>query len=255
MRPILFEIGVVAVYSYGVFFLLGMVTWLGLMTYEARRRGRPWDEVGPVVLATFVGMMVGSRVTQVFIEPEAASQLLDFFNLFNPALGGRNLVGAILGGFLLALAFEKALGIARGFDDASAPGIALGIAVGRIGCLLGGCCHGVPTDLPWAIELHGVRGHPTQVYDGLFNLALFFILWRLRDRMPQRGALFKLYLVAYGAFRFWQEFLRVNPPLALGLTMPQWACLLLLGGMGLHALQRWWVGRAARVVTAEAERV
>jgi phosphatidylglycerol:prolipoprotein diacylglycerol transferase len=88
--------------------------------------------------------------------------------------------------------------------------------------------------LPWAITLHGAARHPTQVYDGLANLLLFGLIWRLRDRLPRRGDLFALYVLGYALARFWIEFVRVNPPFLLGLTMPQVACLLTVIGLSLY---------------------
>jgi phosphatidylglycerol:prolipoprotein diacylglycerol transferase len=239
MRPILFEIGPVTIYSYGVFFLLGNVLWLGLTVHEARRRGRSWDEIFPVAMAVFVGTYVGARLSHVLIEPERADELLNFYQMFNPAQGGRNLVGAFVGGTLLGTVMRRRLEIESDLFDAFAPGIPLGIAVGRIGCLLGGCCYGKPTTWPWAITLHGAARHPTQVYDGLVNLLLFWLVWRLRDRLPRRGDLLGLYVWGYALARFWIEFVRVNPPFLLGLTMPQVACLLALGGLTPYLAPRW----------------
>jgi len=234
MRPILFQAGGVTLYAYGFFFLLSNLAWMGLSIHEARRQKRAWDEILPIAAGVFVGCYIGARLSQALIEPQRAAELLDFYQVFNPLQGGRNLVGFFAGGVLLGLLVQRGLEIEPDMFDAFAPGAPLGIAILRVGCLLGGCCYGKPTNLPWAITLHGAARHPTQVYDGLANLLLLGLIWRLRERLPRRGDLFALYVLGYALARFWIEFARVNPPFWLGLTMPQVACMLTVVGLGLY---------------------
>ena len=133
--------------------------------------------------------------------------------------------------------------------DIASPALALMMTIVRVGCLLGGCCYGKPTDLPWAVEMHGARRHPTQLYELLFQLVFFWLLWYLRDRMPRTGDLIKLYLGSYAVFRFFNEFWRVNPVVALNMTVPQLICLgillwlvftVLIRRTGLGEKRVWW---------------
>jgi prolipoprotein diacylglyceryltransferase len=84
------------------------------------------------------------------------------------------------------------------------------------------------------------------VYDGLYNLLLLVILWRLRHRITAHNQLLHLYFVVYAAFRFWLEYIRVYPPIALGLTGAQWFCLVILAWQGL----RFWRMSSLQVRTA-----
>jgi prolipoprotein diacylglyceryltransferase len=105
---------------------------------------------------------------------------------------------------------------------AVAAGTGLALAMGRIGCLLGGCCYGIPSRLPWSINLgDGVWRHPTQIYEALFALALFVYLQIAKRTVTAEGALFGRFMLAYFTFRFGIEFLRVEPRPYLGLTLAQ----------------------------------
>jgi phosphatidylglycerol:prolipoprotein diacylglycerol transferase len=117
-----------------------------------------------------------------------------------------------------------------------APAVAVGQAIGRVGCFLVGDDYGKVSDLPWAVGFPvgapptppGVRVHPTQVYEILWLLPVALLLWRRRDRSP---FLFGEYLVANGIGRLAIETLRVNPRVLLGLTEPQIVGIsLILGG-------------------------
>ncbi|MSP16433.1 MAG: prolipoprotein diacylglyceryl transferase [Myxococcales bacterium] len=140
---------------------------------------------------------------------------------------------AYYGGFLLAApvgfwyARRQKLGVWR-VSDLTAPGIALGLFFGRIGCFLNGCCHGAQCDLPWAVTFpqrsipHNV--HPAQLYEALGSLALFVLLYFVvRPRKRRHGEVFAWLLVGYGVLRFVLEFVRADPRGSLfGLSTSQW---------------------------------
>ena len=128
--------------------------------------------------------------------------------------------------------------------DVFAPGLAVGHAIGRLGCLCAGCCWGIQTHVPWAITFRntqawqltgvplGVPLHPTQLYESLAEAILFAVLlWRIR-RPHAAGAIIGLYLILYSVSRFVIEFYRFHEqPTQLGLSLTQWMSigLLLLG--------------------------
>jgi phosphatidylglycerol:prolipoprotein diacylglycerol transferase len=127
--------------------------------------------------------------------------------------------------------------------DIAAPGLALGLAVGRLGCQLAGDGdYGVPSDLPWAMSYpDGVvpttdRVHPTPVYELICYLILFAALWRARFRLPP-GHMIGHYLVWSAVARFAVEFLRRNPAWILGLTTAQWFSLASIA-LGVWLLRR-----------------
>jgi phosphatidylglycerol:prolipoprotein diacylglycerol transferase len=115
--------------------------------------------------------------------------------------------------------------------DVLAPSIALGSVFGRAGCLLNGCCYGRPTDLPWGIRFPadhptgGVPVHPTEIYDGLLNLILYFFLaWLFRHKKFD-GQIFATYLLCYAVTRSFVEYFRgdyTNLHYHFGLTPAQW---------------------------------
>lgn len=239
MYPIAFRIGSYPVYSYGICVLLGALTLFGLALAQARRAGRRQEQIVPVVLGTLVGAFVGARLTHLLVEPDRAAELLDFYGLLQPGTPG-NIIGLMLGGFAGGLAVRRSLELPS-VGNYYAPALAAASVVWRVGCTLAGCCYGKPTDLPWAIYEDGAYRHPTMAYEGLFNLAMLAILWRLRGRASRDNELLYLYFGAYALFRFWLEFIRIYPRVAFGLTGAQLLCLGILGWLGVYLLKR---GRA-----------
>jgi phosphatidylglycerol:prolipoprotein diacylglycerol transferase len=189
-----------------------------------------------MALGTLVGAFVGARLTHLLVEPDRAAELLNFYGLMQPGTPG-NIIGLMIGGFLGGLAVRRSLDLPS-LGNYYALALAAASAVWRVGCTLAGCCYGKPTDLPWAIYEDGAYRHPTMVYEGLFNLAMLAILWRLRGRLTRDNELLYLYFAAYAFFRFWLEFIRVYPVVALGLTGAQFLCMRILTGLGVYLLKR-----------------
>jgi phosphatidylglycerol:prolipoprotein diacylglycerol transferase len=243
MHPILFQIGGLTIYSYGVFVLLGFIAYTVVVFYEGRRRRQSWGELLILFLAALVGSVLGSRAVWILmLGPEPA--LLDFYTLFLPGTALFHYMGMLVGGYVGVVIAKESMGLHYLVGDIFAPALPLMMTLVRVGCFLGGCCYGKPTDLPWAIELHGARRHPTQLYELFFQLAFFGLLWYLRDRMPRPDDLLKLYLGSYATFRFFNEFWRDNPVVALGMTVPQFLCLGILLWLAYVLLTRGrgWVG-------------
>lgn len=209
----------------GSFFtLLGYLTG-GLVFYFAARRKRIATEgVGYVALAGVCGGVLGARLTQwaLLHWPDFAANPLV---VFDPRAGGRALLGGIAGGWLAVELVKWRLGLRRSTGDLFALALPAGEAVGRIGCFLNGCCHGMPTNVPWAIYQHDTWRHPTQIYSAVFAAALFAVLLALRKRLTKEGVLFKAYLGWYGAGRFVIEFYRADRVPAGPLSLVQWCCL------------------------------
>jgi prolipoprotein diacylglyceryl transferase len=256
MRPVLFTLGGLPIYSHAFFLLLGLLLGLAWLLLEARRRRWPKEEVVPITLAAFVGGMIGARLSILFFNGLAtAPQTLGFFTLFDPRLGPGSILGAVAGAYLAGYVASRAIGKAGCACDAFAPAMALATAVGRVGDFLAfenGL--GKPTNLPWGVPVEVMPGlsylaHPTPLYDAAFNLLWFaaLIAWRDHPRL-QNGNLLKLGLAGYAVFRFAVEFLRTNRVLAWGLTGQQFFCLALLAALGLYYARRWQAAR--RVVAA-----
>jgi prolipoprotein diacylglyceryltransferase len=210
--------------SYEVFLLLGLA--VGAWAFVRSAHGRFGDGPEPYMLlaAAVAGAALGAKlpVWLAQVAHGGPTTLAEW-------LTGRTVLGGIAGGAATVIVVRRRLGIMEPLGNAFAPGLALGMAIGRVGCLLRGCCYGKPTGLPWAVDLGDhVARHPTQVYEALFCLALAAWLHGLSRSRPTPGALFRLLVVAYGSFRFLAEFLRTGTPALGGLTLAQVACLALV---------------------------
>jgi len=215
-------------------FLAGL--WTAML--RARREKTPSDQIADITLWLMVGGILGARVVYVttyWKEEFAGQPLSEIFEVWHGGLvyyGG--FIGATIAGYIYICWKKMPLWKTA---DVLAPSIALGSVFGRAGCLLNGCCYGRPTDLPWAItftnpqaqELSGtplgIPLHPTQIYDGLLNLALYFFLaWLFRHKKFD-GQIFATYLMCYSVARALVEHFRGDYSdlhYHLGLTPAQW---------------------------------
>ena len=230
MRPILVQWGPFALHAYSVCMVSGVVLvgWLGWR--EAARRGRLNDDTMTIGVIGLLGGVVGANVGMVmFLGPATFWELLPTI-----PVAGNTLMGALIGGYVAVVVAERFLKPERCFGDLIAPFMPLGLAIGRIGNLLAGDAYGIPTDLPWGIEMAGDVRHPVQLYEALLDLGLAAYLMRRRYTSFQDGELFRTFAVGYALIRFPMEFLRYQPtPVPfLGLTLVQWLCIAALLGFG-----------------------
>jgi phosphatidylglycerol:prolipoprotein diacylglycerol transferase len=219
------EIGPLALQTFGICFAAAFIAAGWLIWKRLEELGKPVDWSYEIGFSGLIGGLVGARV-DFLIEnwDEVSDDLLG--NIFS----GSGLVwygGAIGGaiGVLLWAWYRGFLGVA--LLDLCAPALALGYAVGRIGCQLSGDGdYGEEWDGPWAMAYpEGTvptdeEVHPTPVYETLAMGGVAYGLWRLRDRLTG-GRLFALYLVLAGVERFLVEFIRRNEDVAIGLTQAQ----------------------------------
>lgn len=198
---------------YSIFNCIGYLAAAVIFYKEAKRKQFSLEKLLYILLGALLGGLIGSRLgSALFVYPEYYSKHM--FDLLIPQVGGKTLVGGLIGGYLGAVIAKKIMKYTRSTGDLFAPGIALGIAFGRIGCFLNGCCYGVSTDLPWGVVYKEITRHPTQIYESFFCLFLFIYLWKIRKKIHKEGELFKLFLIFYAFFRFWIEFLRGDKVLA-----------------------------------------
>ncbi|MGH7939509.1 MAG: prolipoprotein diacylglyceryl transferase [Limisphaerales bacterium] len=252
MDPIAFHHGFVTIHWYGVMIALAFVAGLSTATLRARRENISAERIGDVVLWLMVGSILGARVVYVTTYwPEFAGQSI--WEIFAIWHGGLVYYGGLMGGIAGGLAYMvwKKMPIWK-TADVLAPSIALGSFFGRMGCLLNGCCYGKPTDLPWAITFtnpvaHELSGtplniplHPTEIYDGALNLALYFFLAWLFRRKKFDGQIFATYLICYSILRSFVEHFRGDYSQLhyhLGLTPAQWISIpMFIIGLAMAAI-------------------
>jgi phosphatidylglycerol---prolipoprotein diacylglyceryl transferase len=231
------DLGPLTLQTFGLMLALGFVASGWLITKRLAELGKPVDWGYEIVFAALIGGLVGAKLWYVV---EAG----DLGELFS----GVGLVwyGGALGGAAGVLAWAKWRGMfGLGIVDLCSAPLALGYAVGRIGCQLAGDGdYGIPSDLPWAMAYpNGTvpttdEVHPTPVYETLAMGLVAVVLWRLRDRFAP-GVLFGIYLIAAGIERFLVEFIRRNDEVVAGLTQAQLIALVLLAvGAAIVAMRR-----------------
>jgi prolipoprotein diacylglyceryltransferase len=208
-----------------------------------RRRRALGDHVSTqarwaIASAAVVGALFGSRILFWFEDPQrTVGQLTNLRYL----AGGQTIVGALIGGWMAVEWQKRRLHISQPTGDLFAVPIALGAAVGRIGCFLSGLpdgTYGLPAAVPWAIDLgDGIPRHPTALYESAFMFALAFALTRL-ERRAALGELFLGLIAAYLAFRVVVDFWKPGVTVVAGLTAIQLACVL-----GIAVTLRVWAGR------------
>jgi phosphatidylglycerol:prolipoprotein diacylglycerol transferase len=238
--PVYLRIGSAEVHPHWVFETLAYAVGFRLYLSLRKRQGDTlsYEARWWVIAAAVAGAALGSKVLYWFEEPS-----LSLANWRNPVflLGGKTVVGALIGG-LAAVEWTKCrLKIIQRTGDLFALPLAIGIAIGRIGCFLTGLddhTAGVPTSLPWGVNFGDGPRHPTQLYEILFLIILAFAI-ELAATGPFRGGdLFKLFMASYFTFRLVVDFLKPETRVFARLSSIQWACVAMLAYYS-HDLFRW----------------
>ncbi len=241
MHPILFEFGNWPVYSYGVLLAAAYLSALQLAVVRARRIGLDGSRVMDLGIYLIIAALVGAKLMLVVVDFDYfVSQPAELLSLVRAG-------GVFYGGLIVAVAVG--LWLVRRYNlpmwttaDLFAPGIALGHVIGRLGCLLAGCCYGRPTDVAWAITFTdpvaaanvgtplGIPLHPTQLYDaGAELLIMIGLLATERKGRPFAGRTFWLYILLYGISRFIVEIYRGDERGALmGMSTSQFISVLVV---------------------------
>jgi len=219
------HLGPITLQTFGIMFALGFIAAGAVLARRLKELGKPTDWAYEMIIAGLVGGLVGARLNFIIQNyDDVKGDLLG--NLFS----GSGLVwfgGAIGGAIGVGLwAWRRKMLSATLLDICAVP-LAVGYAIGRIGCQVSGDGdYGKAWDGPWAMAYpHGTKPidtpvHPTPIYETLAMGLVAYFLWRLRDRV-QPGILFAVYLVLAGTERLLVEFIRRNTADLLGLTQPQ----------------------------------
>jgi len=219
--------------THELFVFLGALAGAIVFAAEMRRRGFGDERLLWIVAGTLMFGALGAKLATVW-RYVAVSGDTSFEGML--VRGGRSILGGLAGAYIGAHITKRLVGYKRKTGDLFAPAVALGMAIGRVGCFLSEQV-GTPTTMPWGLRLSdatlaripncpycvpGVALHPSFLYEIAFHLAMFVVLlWYLRPRVTIEGDLFKIYLLAYAVFRFFVEFVRGNVVMWHGLSGSQ----------------------------------
>lgn len=250
-----FQIGPLTIRYYGIILMLGAVAGSWLATCEARRREENPNIIWDSLTWILIGGILGARLWHILTPPPSmVEQGITTNYYFTHPLdaiaiwrGGLGIPGAVIGGVLALYLFSRKQGLHFStWLDIGAPGLALGQAIGRWGNFVNQELYGLPTDLPWAINIdppyrlpefadHATY-HPLFLYESLWNLAnAFLLLWigkQFGDKLKP-GSTFQIYLIVYPMGRFLLEFLRLDSAQVAGLNINQTLMLVVAIGAGL----------------------
>jgi len=267
--PLNIQLGPLEITGYGIMMAVGFLMAGWAVQINLKERGLNPEYAADMVVAAVIGGIVGAKLWYVALTGDPAA----FFSR-----AGLVWYGGFIGGVLATLfvGWRKRVPF-RLTTELAAPGLAMGYAMGRLGCFMVGDDYGIPTALPVGVkfpeglppttvqalqEQFGVTPpngalptdliavHPTQLYEAAIMLTVFAVLWRLRRHHHATGWLFGLYLTLAGAERFTIEFLRVKDDRFFGgFTLAQATAL------GLVVIGVWLLARfkdAAAVPPADA---
>jgi phosphatidylglycerol:prolipoprotein diacylglycerol transferase len=253
--PVLVRFGPVTIATHDAFTVAAILVGLALYYAELRRRGWLDARIVWISLAAVFGAGVGARLITLWERPEVLAAAATMPLSLAIERSGKSIIGAIAGGYVAIAVAKRAFGYTRSTGDAYALAIPVATIVGRVGCFLTELPLGSPTSLPWGMRVSptaaaafpvcpGCGGpmHPSMLYEIAFNVVAAVVILRWRHRVPVAGETLKLYLLAAGVFRFGVEFVRANPPEALGLSGPQWVLLPLVALLAIHVVRQFAAG-------------
>jgi len=223
MFPKLIQIGSFYIPTYGALVTTGVVLGLFLTIRLAARTGFTKEERGQMtnlIIYTIIGGVLGSKLLLIFVEFHY--YMANPLELIQVLRSGGVFYGGLLGAFVVAAwLFRKYKLSFYRVADVAAPHIAVGHAIGRLGCFSAGCCYGKACGLPIAVEFHNEFAHsvvgvplntpiyPTQLMSSLGLFIIFLVLrFYFWPRRKFQGQLIWLYVLIYSAFRFGIEFFR-----------------------------------------------
>ena len=193
--------------------LTGIAVSLVFWSRLAKRDSRLMLIYGAALVSAFFGAKVVYLLAEGWLFWDSPDRWLIWAT-------GKSVLGALLGGYAGVEIAKRAIGYTESTGDWFAIVAPLGIALGRVGCLLHGCCTGVVCEPAWWTlrDAAGVHRWPAVPVELAFNVAAIALFATLRRAGKLRGQLFHIYLIAYGLFRFAHEFLRATPRLSHGIT-------------------------------------
>ena len=239
MLPKLISIGKFFIPTYGVLVAAGFLLGLWITIRLARRAKLPAEPITNLAIYCALAGLAGAKLFMILFDWKSYwDGTLSLFSL-NTLQAAGVYQGGLLLALLTAILYMRHNHLPALLTcDVFAPGVALGQAVGRIGCFAAGCCWGTQCHLPWAVTFRnleaqnltgvvlGVPLHPTQLYEAIADAAIFYVLYRMIAKPHAAGAILGWYLALYSSARFVIEFFRYHEQgLHAGLSLTQWISL------------------------------
>ena len=219
---------------YGIMVALAVAVVIGWMAWQVKRGAKlSYETIFIAALVAIPSGIIVSRLLHVI-------DLWDYYSLHPGQIigaSGLTIYGAILGATLGIWIYSRFSRFDFGyFADLVAPAVILAQVVGRVGCILNGCCYGIETSVPWAVVYTdsacyaplGTPLHPTQLYEIVYLLIIFGVVLLLKGHLKPAGSLFMVYLGLYSAWRLGMGFLREGTPLLFGLHQAQLIAIVVL---------------------------
>ena len=222
MHPILFKIGPITIYTYGVMVALGIFFGSLILVKLAEREGIPREDVVDTAFWSVVSGFIGARLFFFLYNPE---YLKPWYRIFFIWEGGLVWYGGVVFGALTAIYFIKKRNIpVWKFADIVSIALSVGLGFGRIGCTMAGCCYGKVCHAPFALVFTNPHSAaplnvplwPTEPVSAAANFLIALVLYLLYRKRKVHGEVFGFYLILYGIFRFLIEFVRATPKDILG---------------------------------------
>jgi phosphatidylglycerol---prolipoprotein diacylglyceryl transferase len=248
MFPKLFSAGSFFLPTYGLLVSIAFLVALWLTARLAKRAGLDPEAITNLGVYVALSGLAGAKLMMVIYDFDYyRSNPREIFSLSTLQAGGV-FYGGLIAALVVAFFYMRSKHLPPlGTADLFAPGLALGHAIGRLGCFAAGCCWGRETHLPWAVtftnpDAHALVGvplgiplHPTQIYEAIAEFVIFWVLYRQIRRPHREGQIIGLYLILYPAARFAIEFVRAHEqanPFGLPLSASQWiAAALIVAGI------------------------
>jgi phosphatidylglycerol:prolipoprotein diacylglycerol transferase len=222
--PRLFHLGNFSMPTYGFLVAMGVLLGLWISVRNSQRQGIDPEKAWNLGILVVLCGIIGAKALYILVDwSYYAAHPREIFSFATLQAGGV-FSGGLLAALLAAIWYVRANHLpALRTCDAFAPGLAIGHAIGRIGCFAAGCCWGKPTQSFWGVTFHnpvanawvgtplGVALQPTQLFESAVELANFFLLTWLLKRKKFDGQVIGAYLFLYGFARYFLEFLRDDP--------------------------------------------
>ena len=208
---------------YPLIMFTALLAGIALSRKRQARLGLTGKQRLAISLGAFCGSMLGSKIPFALADPNGPFCTQAWIS------DGKTIMFGLVGGYIGVEIAKALVDVHTKTGDSFAVPVAVAIGIGRLGCFVGKCCHGVPTTLPWGVDFgDGILRHPTQLYETAFDLSAAAVLLVLERKNLFPTQRFKLYLLAYCCYRILTEFIRPEIRLAGGLTGYQWTSIVLI---------------------------